>query len=933
MYLAASQQQKSLRPAALCNGAITEAVKFLAVLVFIAAVCLLVPNPGSVSYAGDFSPSFIPPVTVSTTEQGVPLNAQASDLMFGLFLGIIVAASIYLFFIWAMIRDRGQASLMFLLVCLGMDMAATNNFVMEQLGVSDQALRKLLQNYSMIMAYAFSLMFTYYFLEIDLHVEKLQRPFYAWGVFLLLLLVYAVFDKNSVFFALPVLGAVTISLVLFAGLGALYKNVSGSLTHTIAFFFFLLGNMSQPLYDLGFIETIEESTRMSYTAFAVTALMFAIVIAVQFAARQEEKERALAISNERFALAALGSNEGLFDWNKATGEVFFSGQFRKILDTPIESSVKGLKHWMRMIYPADRRIIFAALRRFRENLSASVITFEYRIKHKNQQWRWLHTKAVAVRDQRTGAIVRYVGSVGDITSRKQGEAALKASEARFRSITEAHPVPVLIVRLDDAQVLYASPGAEALLDLPHGAIVSYRLSRFLIKADERKEILDAMARGREVNLKEVTIARGDGKNIAAALSARRINYLNQAAMVVGLYDLTEKKMAEAQIAKQQEALQQSEKMAALGGLLAGVAHELNNPLSVVVGQSTLLIEGEQEVRVKNRAEKIFKAADRCSRIVKSFLALARRKPPERTLLDLNNIIHASLELLNYQFRNENVELSLELDPDLPMVKGDSDQLTQVFTNMALNSAQAMHDWHGKRRLSIRTERLDANIVQVTVSDTGPGIPAEIRSRIFEPFFTTKGGQGGTGVGLSLCLNIIESHGGRISLEETKGGGATFIVTLPTAESISEHCETDREGVPPPTGKMKILLVDDEVELAQTLADLLEPEGHEIDLAANGEIALKKIRAKHYDAIISDLRMPVMDGPALYAALSTSLPQYVDRIIYVTGDTLSPHVQKFLSNTTVPVIEKPYRLADVRRALTSLKPNGKEQRNDDRQQAE
>ena len=391
-------------------------------------------------------------------------------------------------------------------------------------------------------------------------------------------------------------------------------------------------------------------------------------------------------------------------------------------------------------------------------------------------------------------------------------------------------------------------------------------------------------------------------------------------MVMGLYDLTERKKAEAQIAAQQEALQQSEKMAALGGLLAGVAHELNNPLSVVVGQATLLMEGAPEAKVASRAEKIFKAADRCARIVKSFLALARRKPPERKPVDLNQVVRASLELLGYQLKTNEIDIQTQLDPAQPEVTGDGDQLTQVVTNLVLNAAQAMDGWKGAHRIRVASARDATKNVLLTIADTGPGIPAELRSRIFEPFFTTKGNQGGTGVGLALCLNIVAAHGGELLLGDTQGGGATFTIKFPPLLGMTDAEESAHKDAEQVLQPIRLLLVDDEVELAQTLADLLEPEGHQIDIAANGAIALEKLRKSNFDAIISDLRMPVMDGPALYDALQRELPSYMNRIIYVTGDTLSSHVQQFLNSHTVPVVEKPYRLKDIRRALSDLLRN-------------
>ena len=440
--------------------------------------------------------------------------------------------------------------------------------------------------------------------------------------------------------------------------------------------------------------------------------------------------------------------------------------------------------------------------------------------------------------------------------------------------------------------------------------------RFLTDSAARDELWNAMREGREVNLKEVVLDRGDARKLDAALSARRISYQGEDAMVIGIYDLTERKRAEAQISHQQEALQQSEKMAALGGLLAGVAHELNNPLSVVVGQATLLMEGSSEPKVVARADKIYKAADRCARIVKSFLALARRKPPERKPVDLNGVITAALDLLGFQLRTTNIEIVTDLAPQLPEITGDSDQLTQVITNLVLNAAQALDGWTGSRRITVASSSEGQNVF-VAVSDSGPGVPAEIRTRVFEPFFTTKGSKGGTGVGLSLCLNIVVSHEGEMTLRDTPGGGATFVCQLPMAVASAASGDVQPAAAVTLPANLRLLLVDDEIELAQTLADLLEPEGHTVDIAINGAVALDKLKKREFDVIVSDLRMPVMDGPGLYEALGRELPSYLNRIIYVTGDTLSSHVQEFLSRHTVPLIEKPYRLSDVRQAIADV----------------
>ncbi len=849
---------------------------------------------------------------------------QTSVLFFGLLIGIVLAAGAYLFFIWIVMRDRGQVSLILFLLSIGLNIFVINDMLMHHLGIFG-TLHMFLTNLSVIISWVFALFFTYYFLDLESNAPGYKTPFIIIGSLLMCVLLYSVIDPSAdgrafVYLIMPPIGTIVLSGILIAGLSGVRSGTSGSVVHIMAFICYLGGILAEPSYILGYLQTAMDAHNATYISFALSAMIFSVVVSSQFAARQDEKEKALAISNERFMLATRGANEGLFDWNLVTGEIFFSDQFRRILGFRIPNSAKGLKKWIRMIQQPYRRHVVETVRRFRHNAKANTLNVEYCIKQVGGEPRWLHSKAVAVRDRTTQKIMRLVGSTSDITERKKSEFALLASEARFRSITEAHPVPVLIIGLATGEIFYATPGAVQLTGIRQDDFRRADLERLMPDSAVRRQIVASVAAGVPVDLVETEIRRKEGPPIPAAISARAITFQDQAAMVMGIYDLTESKKAEARIAQQQEALQQSEKMAALGGLLAGVAHELNNPLSVVVGQSTLLMEGAPEAKVASRAEKIFKAADRCSRIVKSFLALARRKPPERKKVDVNQIMHASLELLGYQLKTSDITVDSDLDSRVCEVIGDSDQLTQVFTNLILNAAQAMEGWKGKHHITVTSRRERDGKVLVTIADTGPGIPADIRTRIFEPFFTTKGGKGGTGVGLALCLNIVSAHGGDLLLTDTFGGGATFTVKFPSADEVNLGDSGTKDGAEIALKPSSVLLVDDEIELAQTLADLLEPEGLKTDIALNGAIAMDKLRQHKFDAIISDLRMPVMDGPALYEALERELPSYLNRIIYVTGDTLSSHVHDFLNAHAVPVVEKPYRLKDIRRALSELLKN-------------
>ncbi|HEY3097569.1 MAG TPA: MASE4 domain-containing protein, partial [Methylomirabilota bacterium] len=266
-------------------------------------------------------------------------------------------------------------------------------------------------------------------------------------------------------------------------------------------------------------------------------------------------------------------------------------------------------------------------------------------------------------------------------------------------------------------------------------------------------------------------------------------------------------------------LLQSEKVATMGSLLAGVAHELNNPLAVVMGQAMLLQESAAESSYKTRADKIHAAAERCARIVKNFLALARNRPPERGPVAVNGVITQAVELLAYELRTSAVEVELRLSDAVPVFQADGHQLHQVIVNLLANAHHAMRQATGPRRITLTSE-FDAAAarVRVIVTDTGPGIPRDVQTRIFEPFFTTKPAGEGTGLGLSLCRGIVEEHGGTLTVDSEPGRGATFVVALPATAAATA---TDGAGTIDrvrPVSPKAILVVDDEPDIAATIVE-------------------------------------------------------------------------------------------------------------------
>ncbi len=505
----------------------------------------------------------------------------------------------------------------------------------------------------------------------------------------------------------------------------------------------------------------------------------------------------------------------------------------------------------------------------------------------------------------------------DITDRKQMEQALRESEALIRQVLEAAPLPVGMTRLEDGKIVYESPASNQLFHRGRPLNGTELASDYYANPEDREPYIELLTKQGFVDGYEVEFLDADGKRFWASLSARLIDYKGEKVIVSSVLDLTERRAVEAEMARQREALHRTEKLTALGSLLAGVAHELNNPLSVVVGQALLLQETAADPNIVKRATKIGAAADRCARIVRAFLAMARQRRPERAEIDTNSLITSIIEMLGYSLRTEGIELSVELAPDLPPVWADADQLNQVFVNLMVNAQQALAEVEGTRRIEIVSDYdKGRDRVRLRFSDNGPGIPDEIRSRVFDPFFTTKDVGSGTGIGLSVSYGIIESHGGTIELESRKGCGASFVVELPRARpeySVASQQDSGQAAAE----KARILIVDDEPEIAQTLREILVADGHDIAIAGSGAAALDLLDRGEFDVILCDLRMPDVDGRGLHAALRRRQPGLVDRMAFVTGDTFGNRAAEFLAETGLPCLEKPFMPDEVRRVVNSI----------------
>jgi PAS domain S-box-containing protein len=543
------------------------------------------------------------------------------------------------------------------------------------------------------------------------------------------------------------------------------------------------------------------------------------------------------------------------------------------------------------------------------------LRIEWHGRHKDGTLRWYEVfgKRVAI-----GGHDRILSLARDITDRKLAESALRASEEQYHAIFCASTDGLAL--WDDAgKIVDTNPALWQMYGYSEGDLSALAPGSWSGPSYD-DAFLRAVAAGESLHA-ELTQRRRDGTPLELELHGIPMQYQGKPHVLTIARDITEKKRSAEELARQRETIYQREKLAALGSLLAGVAHELNNPLSVVVARAILLEEqGDQATRTA--AVKIRTAAERCARIVRTFLAMARQQRPERGPVAINDVVSAALDITAYAIRTSSIEIDLDLAPDVPLILADADQLHQVLLNLVINAQQSLQEQPPPRRIRV-TSRFDraANLVRVAVADNGPGIPAHLRARVFEPYFTTKPIGIGTGVGLAVSLGIVEAHGGTLTVASPSDGGAAFTIALPVGAVEREAPAVATPEKPTDPGRRSVLIIDDEPGIRDALAEILGGPRHRVVAVASGREALDRMAAEHYDAILTDVRMPDLDGRALYQEIERRWPGRAARVVFVTGDTLASALREFVSESGRPVIEKPFMPNEVRRIVAELVVNG------------
>ena len=526
--------------------------------------------------------------------------------------------------------------------------------------------------------------------------------------------------------------------------------------------------------------------------------------------------------------------------------------------------------------------------------------------------------------------IAYLGSIAhDVTEERRAQAEASKTQALFQAFIQHSPNAMLLIEPTGKLVMVNNAAAGYFGETPEKLLAGGETAFSARFPEVQSLILPAFARVVE----NLQFEQVDTKFEMPSGEIREFSFSffpilgpsGELAHIGSIcFDLTDGRRAQADLARSTAALHQSEKLAALGQLLAGVAHELNNPLAIVLGRAAILKDKLADSPYADSIQKLRDAAERCARIVKTFLAMARQTGPRRSAVQLNELIEGALDMIAYGLRTADIELKQELDPALPIFDADEDQIVQLLINLIVNAQHALEGQPGERHLTIRTWFEKATrLAVIEVADNGPGVSTDLATRIFEPFFTTKGVGEGTGLGLSVCKGMVEAHGGTLTLHETSDGGATFRATFPLITTVSPHAVSNSPEAKSSSGH--ILIVDDEPEIAAILADCLAPLGVSCAIASDGHAALSLVNNTQFDAVFCDVRMPRMDGIAFLAKLKTEHPELAKRLAFVSGDVLHRDLARLRAASDRPIIEKPFDPQLVRdTAMLLLAPAGETQ---------
>jgi PAS domain S-box-containing protein len=561
-------------------------------------------------------------------------------------------------------------------------------------------------------------------------------------------------------------------------------------------------------------------------------------------------------------------------------------------------------------------------------LSGTIRGHEVTLRRRNGSTLTCLHAAALIRDT-AGHVRRHQGTLVDITERREMELRLHREQEFARRLVESFPD--LVIALDrEGRYTFVSPRSKELLGFPPEEMVGKLLGERMEPRD-RKEVrafFDAVLSGQRTNGNiEYFTRHADGSTRLFRASASPLYAASGQVegIIASARDITEAKRMEQQLI-------QTERLAAMGQMIAGVAHELNNPLTAVLGVTELLRDSASDDVSRRQLELAHRQARRAAQIVQNLLSFSRPPQPHKACVHLGDLIQRSLQLHEHSLRTNGITVDFVPKADLPAVMGDASQLSQVFLNLITNAEQAIHEIRQHGTLRIRVGALGERVL-VTFQDDGVGIHREILPKIFDPFFTTKRPGRGTGLGLSICLAILREHNGQIEAQPLADGGTVFTVSLPVAKGtemfLAEPVAVARSssassGVMDRLAGRSVLVVDDEEGIRELVRDGLTARGARVDLAASGEEALCLLESRDYEIVLCDVNLRrslpnALSGLELYSRLAEGLSVAPNGqkplFLFMTGELAEKTTAESLAGTAVRTLQKPFRISDLVAALT------------------
>ncbi len=643
-------------------------------------------------------------------------------------------------------------------------------------------------------------------------------------------------------------------------------------------------------------------------------LLMAATGAISLAMEQRQSARALREREERFRRIAENASDVMYRYQLAGTRsfAFVSGGVTKNLGFTPEEHYRDPELWLRQAHPEDRTTLERLLTEPEKHGSPVAV----RLRTRDGRLVWVQHVVTPVLDC-SGMCVAVEGIARDITERRQFEEALKLSEASFRILLEGVPEPAAIQQ--DGSIVYANAALVSSLGFQRPQeLLGRRLEEFIVDEPPTPAGTALLVTG------ERRLKRLDGNVRVAEFASLPLLFAGQPAVVCIARDVTEQRAL-------QSRLSLADRMASMGTLAAGIAHEINNPLAFVISNLGFLSDelnrmppqpSAQTLRTDSREDwrsvltEAREGAERVRQIVRQLKAFSRPDEERVEAVDLHAVLDSAVMLAANEIKHR-ARLKREYGP-VPKVMGNDGRLCQVFLNLVVNAAQAIPEGAVNQNEIRLVTRMgwDGAHVMVEVVDTGAGISEENLSRIFDPFFTTKPVGVGTGLGLSICHGIITNLGGYIHVDSKVGKGTTVRVLLPPARDGAFVVKPSAPTQAPTAQRGRVLIVDDEPAVGRALRRILRE--HDVELATSGRQALEKLTAdSSFHVVVCDVMMPDLSGKDLYEAIQQGGSGLDKRFVFVSGGAFTPGARDFLARVPNPTLEKPFDEAAVKRVVREL----------------